>query len=182
QMRAMARSSKGDRRSLIELKAVDGAYPLYGTVGLAPPQDLAAALARHDGRWGAVVEPALLTRLGLKIGDPIRIGEGELTIRATLEREPDFAGTFVIFGPHVLVSEAALPSTGLLQPGALISHSYRLRLSPGTPLAATLDRIAATWPDAGWRVRDYNHATPTIDRFFGRITLFLTLVALTALL
>jgi putative ABC transport system permease protein len=182
QMRAMARSAAVDRRSLIELKAVDGAYPLYGTVGLAPPQDLAAALARRNGRWGAVVEPALLTRLGLKIGDPIRIGEGEFTIRARLEREPDFAGTFVIFGPHVLVAEAALPSTGLLQPGALISHSYRLRLPPGTPLAAPLGRIAAAWPDAGWRVRDYTRATPTIDRFLRRITLFLTLVALTALL
>jgi putative ABC transport system permease protein len=43
-LRAMARTPDGSRRSLIELKAADAAYPLYGRVVLAPPQALAAAL------------------------------------------------------------------------------------------------------------------------------------------
>src|SRR5438552_4184789 len=56
QLRAMARRPDGERRSLIELKAVDGAYPLYGEIGLAPPQSLDEALARRGGIWGAVVD------------------------------------------------------------------------------------------------------------------------------
>src|SRR5438270_3400159 len=71
QMRAMARRPDGARRSLIELKAVDGAYPLYGDVTLAPAQTLADALAQRDGQWGAVVDPAILPRLELKLGDTI---------------------------------------------------------------------------------------------------------------
>src|SRR6185312_3892258 len=73
-MRAMAIADNGAARSLIELKAVDSAYPLYGSITLAPPQPVAAALAQQDGAWGAVVAPALLDRLGLKLGDAIRIG------------------------------------------------------------------------------------------------------------
>ncbi|MBV9523154.1 MAG: ABC transporter permease, partial [Alphaproteobacteria bacterium] len=182
QMRAMARTPDGAKRTLIELKAVDAAYPLYGTVGLSPQRDLADALGRSEGRWGVVVAPDLLARLDLRVGDALRIGEGEFTIRAALTKEPDFAGTFVIFGPHVLIAAAALPATGLLQPGALISHSYRLRLRAGDTVRGFEDRAAAAFPDAGWRVRDFNNATPAIARFLDRIALFLTLVGLTALL
>ena len=45
-LRAMARTEDGARRSLIELKAVDAAYPLYGAVVLSPAQSLDAALER----------------------------------------------------------------------------------------------------------------------------------------
>ena len=54
----MARSLDGARRSLVELQAVDDAYPLYGTVALAPAQPLAAALMPDNGVFGAVAEAA----------------------------------------------------------------------------------------------------------------------------
>ena len=78
EMRAMARSA-GDRaakRSLVELKAVDGAYPLVGTLETESGEELGAVLARRDGLWGAAVEQNLLTKLGLGIGGELRIGEG----------------------------------------------------------------------------------------------------------
>src|SRR5207302_4958932 len=108
QMRAMARRPDGTRRSLIELKAVDGLYPLYGEVALTPEQGLAAALERRDGSWGAVVDPTILTRLGLALGDSMRIGEADFTIRATLKREPDLGGNMLIFGPRVMVASGGL--------------------------------------------------------------------------
>src|SRR4051812_22428211 len=66
-MRAMARTADG-RTALIELKAVDAAYPLTGTVVLDPPGPLAAALAMRDDVFGAAADPALLARLDLKPG------------------------------------------------------------------------------------------------------------------
>ncbi len=83
-MRAMARTEDGGARSLIQLKAVDGSYPLYGDVTLDPPQSLADALALRGGHWGAVAEAGLFQKLGLKPGDLIRIGEGEFQLRAIL--------------------------------------------------------------------------------------------------
>src|SRR5690242_11082208 len=88
-MRGMARTEDGTKRSLIELKAVDAVYPLYGSVDLSPAQNLAAALRWSGGGYGAAVDPAILSRLGLAIGDRMRIGQAFLQIRATIVREPD---------------------------------------------------------------------------------------------
>jgi hypothetical protein len=76
ELRGMAGPSDGNQRSLVELKAVDGAYPLYGAVGLDPAMPLADALATRDGVAGAVVDPAVLDRLGIKLGDRITVGDG----------------------------------------------------------------------------------------------------------
>jgi putative ABC transport system permease protein len=182
EMRAMARTEDGSKRNLIELKAIDAAYPLYGAVELAPAIGLDAALAKTDGRWGAVVDAALLPRLGVHLGDVIRVGDGAFEIRAVLTREPDFGSNFLVFGPRVMVSLDGLAAAGLLQPGALISQSYRVRLAPGVALPEFLSTMNEQFPDAGWRVRDYTNATPAIERFLDRVTLFMTLVGLTALL
>ena len=98
---AMAFGPEG-RRVVVSLKAVDGAYPLYGALSLEPPLDLAQALA--DG--GAVVEPGVLTRLGVGIGEQIRIGEATFTVRATIVREPDQLGGFEAIGPRVMIAMA----------------------------------------------------------------------------
>src|SRR5262249_4437234 len=62
--RAMARAQDG-RTALVEVKAVDAAYPLHGTVALDPQQPLTTALAQRDGAFGAAADPALLARLDL---------------------------------------------------------------------------------------------------------------------
>ena len=100
EMRAMARAENGERR-LVELKAVDGAYPLYGTLELAPSAGI-DSLAAVDGSWGAAVEADLLERLGIGLGDSIRIGEQDFVVRATIEREPDRTASAFTFGPRVL--------------------------------------------------------------------------------
>ena len=111
-MRAMARTQGGNRRSLIELKAVDAAYPLYGVVALAPEQSLGAAIDRRGDYFGAAVDPAILERLGLVLGDTVKIGEATLQLRATIEREPDAAAGGLEFGPRVIVSAEALRTSG----------------------------------------------------------------------
>lgn len=183
EMRAMARSGDDQRSTLIELKAVDGLYPLYGEATLRPPGDLQDALANKDGQWGAVVEDSVLDRLNAKIGDRVRLGDGTVTIRGVLAREPDRAasGAFTL-GPRLMVALPALEGTGLLQPGSIVYWTDKVALNPGTDVAAWQAALKARFPDAGWRVRDYTNASPQVERFIERMTLFLTLVGLTALL
>ncbi len=126
-LRAMARTSDG-RSSLVETKAVDDNYPLYGAVTTDPAAPLSELLAQNGGAFGAVVDPALLTRLDLKIGDKINIGAAVIALRAALISEPDKLSGSIGLGPRVLVSAAALQATGLLQPGSLVRWQYRLRL------------------------------------------------------
>src|SRR5262245_32962362 len=72
-MRAMARTADG-QTALVELKAVDAVYPLYGDVALDPAGPIAEALAERDGAFGAVVDPALLARLNLDRGARVTLG------------------------------------------------------------------------------------------------------------
>jgi putative ABC transport system permease protein len=182
EMRAMARPVAGDQRALVELKGIDAAYPLYGGVELQPALPLADALARRDGRWGAVADPNLLQRLGLEVGDRVRVGGGEYEIRANLVREPDRGAGVFILGPRLMVADASLESTGLVQPGSLIYHGYRIKLPPGVNADAWRSDLKARFPEAVWRVRGLSDAAAGLRRFVDRTSMFLTLVGLAALL
>ena len=181
-LQSMAVSRDGARHTLIELKAVDGAYPLYGTAALNPAQNLADALAARGGVYGAVADPAVAERLGIAVGDAFKIGAAVLELRATVERIPDAALSGLAFGPGVIIAAEALPQTGLLQPGALVSYDYRVRLPPGNDPAVWVSAAREAFPDAGWQVRTASEASPALQRFIDRIALFLGLVAITALL
>ena len=182
QMRAMARVADGDARTLIELKAVDGSYPLYGAVQLAPDAPLATTLEARDGLWGAAVEEGLLRRLGLKLGDAVRIGDGRFELRAVILREPDRATEGLTLGPRVLIAATGLPATGLVTPGSLVHYHYRVALPPGTDAAAVAAAAADQHKDTGWRVRDWRNGNPGLRQFIDRMGIFLVLIGLAALL
>jgi putative ABC transport system permease protein len=183
-MRAMARLPEAGDQALVELKAVDGAYPLYGTIDLTGDEPLEDALAQTDGIWGAVADPALLARLDLAVGDTVSLGRGTVRITDTIAAEPDKLAGGMEFGPRLMVSDAALPETGLVQPGSLVRWHYRVRLDPA-PRLDTLERIVeearTAQPEAGWRIRSRANASPGLQRSIDRFAQFLTLVGLTAL-
>jgi putative ABC transport system permease protein len=181
-LRAMAVSLDGTHHTLVELRAVDAAYPLYGEVTLAPPQGLAAALAPRDGVYGAVADAAVAERLGLKPGDRFKIGTATVQLRAAIERAPDAALSGLAFGPRVTIAVAALGQTGLVQPGSLVNYEYRVRLARGIDPAAWARDTREKFPDAGWQIRTASQASPQLQRFIDRIGLFLGLVGITALL
>ncbi len=181
-LRAMARSPDGAERTVVELRAADPAYPLYGALGLTPAMPLDQALATVDGVPGTAIAATLAARLHAKPGDLIQLGDGRFAVRAVIDSEPDRAGGGFEFGPRALIALDALPRTGLVQPGSLIDYTYRIRLAPTADLDAWEQQLRARAPDAGWRIRDIRQATPGIERFIDRIGLFLALVGLTALL
>ncbi|MEX0809385.1 MAG: FtsX-like permease family protein [Dongiaceae bacterium] len=180
-MRAMARASDGNR-TLVELKAVDALYPLYGAARLDPLLDLQTALGQQNGRWGAVAERALVDRLGLAIGQSVSIGTVEYELRGVIEREPDRGASVFILGPRLMIANASLEETGLVQEGSLIQYHYRLALPPGTDPVGVVEASKANFPDALWRVRGLDEAAPSIQRFIDRTATYLTLVGLSTLL
>ena len=108
--RAMARPVKPDgRTTLIQLKAVEPAYPLYGTVELQGGGSLADALAKRDGVWGAVVEEAALRRMNLALGDRLKVGDVIVELRGVIAREPDRGlNAFASLGPRLMISFEAV--------------------------------------------------------------------------
>lgn len=183
-MRSMARRLDGSDQALVELKAVDGAYPLYGALETEPALPGDDLFGQKDGVFGAAVQDILLERLGLKLGDRIRLGDAAYAVRALISVEPDaVAGGFAL-APRVMISRDGLAASGLVQPGSLVDHVYRLRLPPGTSDAgveAIKEQAAQRFPEAGWSVRTRTNAAPALSANIERFSQFLTLVGLTAL-
>jgi putative ABC transport system permease protein len=174
-LRAMTRTADG-RLALVEAKAVDAAYPLYGTVvagGDGDATPLASLLARRGDAFGAVVDPALLTRLDLKPGARVTLGAAIIELRAALKSEPDKLAGGIGFGPRLLISEDALRASGLLQPGSLVRWTYRLRLPAGASsdadAQAVVDAANKEMPEAGWEIRSRGNATPQLERNIERV-------------
>lgn len=180
--RAMVGAPSNGKRLLSELKAVDGLYPLFGALESTSAGPLDKILEQRQGRYGALVEQALLDRLGLKPGDEIRFGNQAFDIRGVINNESDKAAHGLGLGPRTLVSIEALDATGLIQPGSMVWYHYRLKLGPDMSVADFKRDMKAAFPNYNWRVRDASNGAPGLKRFVDRVALFLTLVGLTALI
>ena len=181
-MRAMAVRTDGADRRLVEVKAVDGAYPIFGGFELQNGARLQEVLIREDGHWNAVVAPSLLERLNLKIGDFFNLGQARIRIADVIAVEPDRSTQAFELGPRVVVPQALMPETELVQPGSLVRYYYRLDIPSEISAAAWEENLNAAFPKAGWRIRNLENAAPNIQRFVDRVQIFLTLIGLTALL
>ncbi len=183
-MRTMARRLDGEDQALVELKAVDANYPLAGVVAFKGVPSVDDAVRQGNA---IAADPVLLERLGLKIGDKLKIGEVAVDIRATIAAEPDGLVDRLTYGPRVLISLATLEHTGLIQPGALIRWRYALKLKDGAGanaagLAAFRARAKAALPESGFNMADRRDPSPQVTKTLERLRQFLTLIGLTALL
>ncbi len=184
EMLSMASSPGRPDPVLVSIKAVDPAvYPFYGSVDLAPAQSLPSALTPAT----VAVGDDLLLRMNLHVGDPLKLGNQTFRIAATVENEPDrLSGAFTV-GPRVLLSRAALDSTGLLAPGNRATERVLFKLPPtssGQPVpdsavAAIKSQLAAALPDA--QISDYRESSPAITNGLDGATSLLSLMSLVAL-
>lgn len=180
-MRAMAKRIGGAERDgpdavLTELKGVDDAYPLYGTLRL------------QEGRYAAPLSPdrilidkALSERLSIGRGGRLRYGEAEFIVGDIIANEPDRVGEGFTLGPVAIVSMEGLRRTGLIQPGSLFESKYRIRLPAGEDAVALRERLEKDYASSGWDIDDRENAAPGTSRFLGRMGQFLSLIGLTAL-
>ena len=183
-LRSMARVPGNTKQTLVEIKMLDDLYPLYGRLKLSPQKNRANLLSKRNGIWGAVADPALLERLGIKLGETIKLGNATYQVRGIIDEEPDrISGARALqIGPRLMALSKSLPESGLILPGSQVWYFYRVRLLGNDTLKSWKDRLQKAFPDAPWIVRDRTNASPTIKQFINRTTLFMTLVGLTALL
>ncbi|HEY3145633.1 MAG TPA: FtsX-like permease family protein [Dongiaceae bacterium] len=184
EMRAMAKpASDGALPVLVELKAADQAYPLYGALTLTSRKPLEELLARQpDGAYGALAHEVLLQRTHLKVGDRLTVGNTKVVITAAIKREPDATTQVFALGPRLLISQDALAATGLVQPGSLVYHSYRIKITPGVDRYAAARALNAAFPSSGWRIRQLEDAGQRTRDFLENTRAYLDLIGLSALL
>ena len=174
----VAMSTAGGKSQIVELKAVGAGYPLYGDLVTEP----AAPLASLIGGGRALVHESLLTRLGLRAGDRLKIGEGDFTVSGIIRQEPDRAVGVFSLGPRVLIDLADLEGTHLVRPGSRVRHRLLFRLPAGESAESFRDTLASRLTDPSVRVTTYSHAQPGVRRFWRQLTVYLGLTGLVALM
>ncbi len=178
ELRTMLRTAYG-RAQLIELLSTDDAYPLYGKVQLAPAGSLSDVLQRQGDRWGAALDGALATRLGLQVGDTVSVGELDLTVRAIVVRQPDRSWRADWGGAPVLVSPQALMATGQVQPLSRVEHRYRVRTNE--PPGRWRDAFIAAHPALVAEVRSVDERSDRMAEVLGQVASGLLLIGFSAL-
>lgn len=115
----------GDNMLLSELDAVSDSYPLRGELKIKTSLTQAESVIASAPQVGTVwVEPSVLSRLDVKIGDSIEIGLAPLTIAGIVTDIPDRSYRAFIAGPTVILNIADMPKTELIQPGSRITYKY----------------------------------------------------------
>jgi len=183
-----AAEAQGGATRLVTVKAVSEGYPLRGQVRVGgaagePERDVAGAPARGTA-W---VDPALLAALGLKVGDPLLLGDAELRIAHTIVVEPDRGAGFLGFAPRVMIHDADLASTGLVQPASRVNYRFAVAATGGDD-AAVRRFVAAAEAEIkaghhrGVRIESLATGRPEMRQTLDRASKFLNLVALLAAL
>lgn len=162
---------------LAEVKVVTAGYPLRGELRIAEVQNGADRRATEIPKPGTVwVDERLITRLQLQVGDAIEIGQSRLPIAQIITQEPDSAIGFINAGPRIMINDADIAATGLVQVGSRIR--YRI-LVAGAPAAIADYRSWVTPKLApGQRVESIEDARPEIRSALERSEKFLSLAAL----
>lgn len=174
--RMQAMAVAGDAAAPVELKAVDGRWPLYGALTLEGGR--AAGAPQDDQAWLA---QGAMDRLGIAVGDSFRVGTAQLRAAGVIADEPDRLSEGFQLGPTVIVAEDLPRRAGLIAPGAMYQSKHRVAFTPDRDPEGVQEELTARFPEAGFDFRSRDRASPGADRFVGRMGEFLTLVGLAAL-
>jgi len=175
---SVVQKTAGAGSLLCNLKVVEPGYPFYGKVVLASGRPFHEVLTPGS----LIVEQALLDRLRIRVGDPLRVGNATLTIRDILLQEPDRPVNFFALGPRVFVSSRDLSSLGLIGKGSRVEYVTLARVFQADNLDRSLNRLRYAAADSRVKVESYRSADSRVKRFFDNLLFFLNLSGIFTLL
>ena len=190
-----APDDKGGASRLVAVKAVTPAYPLRGQLQLRRTVDGPVETVVASPAAGTVwVDAALLDSLQLKLGDPLLLGDASLKIDRIIVVEPDRGAGFSSFSPRVMLAEADLAATALVQPASRLNYRLAVAAPADKPVAQgeAAVREFVRWTEArikdgaaplrGISVESLQSGRPEMRATLDRAEKFLNLVALLAAL
>lgn len=171
----------GDATSLADVRGVSASYPLRGEVRVAQRLGGKPVTARQmPARGTAWAEPSLLARLGLAVGDSLRVGKLSLRVTRALEFRPDEGWRLMQLAPTVLVNLDDVFASGLLQPGSVAQYEA-LFAGDGADVSAFRAALQTRLkPDD--QLEDLRDARPEVRASVSNARRFLILAALVSVL
>jgi putative ABC transport system permease protein len=174
----VALSEAKDSSLLASIKAVESAYPFYGSITLNSGQELSEVL----GPGKVVAAREVLDRLNLAVGEQLIIGDIALTIADVVNFESMRPVSFLSFGPRIFVSMADLDQLGLLGRGSRVEHEILLQLTEpeeAEEIAALLGSAAVPRVE---RVETAADARSRVKTFFDNLLFFLSCISILTLM
>lgn len=171
--------SNGENNLLTEIKAVTEGYPLRGRVHLAsrsaetPEIQVAARIPQPGTIW---VDDKVMTRLELKGGDVVDVGDTQFTVTELVVREPDHSVGFINMGARAMINASDLPDTGLIQEGSRVS--YQLLVAGEIKAVQQFRDWVKPQLTKAQRIEGIRDARPEIKAALERSEKFLSLAAL----
>jgi len=174
----MAYVPRTDGTRLVQVAAVEGAYPFYGEIRTEPRT---AWSELQSGRH-VVVDPSLLTALNARLGDTVALGDGRFVIIGAIRSAPSDAGVRFAFGPRIYIPARYLPETKLLGFGARVEHEAFLQTPANVSPQALVEKYRVPLRSERVRLRTVADDQRNLTNVLTRLTGYLGLVALIALL
>ena len=179
--RSMTRS--GDDSLLTDVKAVSGPYPLRGQLRIRTGSNAEDIVPEGIPPEGTVwVDPRLMRRLSLAIGQDIALGDRQFRVDAIVSEEPESSAGFLNLTPRLMMNEADLASTGLIVPGS--RARWRLYVAGEDAAVDNYGEVAEERIGPGQRIETIRDARPEIksgleraERFLGLSTLLTVVLA-----
>ncbi|OIO82996.1 MAG: ABC transporter permease [Gallionellaceae bacterium CG1_02_56_997] len=166
--------SSRERVLLAEIQAVEAGYPLRGKMEVTPSPSGEGGVARGTV-WA---DARIMRQLDLRVGDEVGLGAGRFIVAARVVKDVDQSIGFASFAPRVLMNDADLAATGLLQEGSRIS--YRLMVAGDAVQVRALRAALQGKLTGNEKLEDVTDARPEIRTALERAEHFLGLAALTA--
>lgn len=169
---------RGQGTRLVQVRALDGDYPFYGSLETTP----AAAGLAFRGERQALVDKTLMLQYQAHVGDSIKIGELTFAIAGILEKAPGRNEISMTVAPPVYIPFRYLAQTGLLQRGSRIEYQLYYKYDPGTDVEKFVDSIRPRLEKAGVSIETVESRKKRMGRAFADFAQFLSLISFIALL
>lgn len=175
---SMAAFQKNGLSKLVQVRGIEGAFPLYGEVETVP----VTAANAYKNKKGALVDATLMLQYQLKTGDSIKIGELTFPILGSIVSAPGSNALSTTVAPPVILPFSYIEGTGLLQTGSRLKYNYYFQEAAGFDVEA-LDKAIDPILDAEDADFDsHTSVSQRLGRRYENFARFLNLVAFIALL
>ncbi|MGE4606527.1 MAG: FtsX-like permease family protein [Myxococcota bacterium] len=173
-------SVNGARARLVEIRAIDSSFPLYGQIVLDGVGPAGSDERSRLGAGGTWVDRLLLAQLGVEVGDVLKIGSAMFEIQHRVGRDTGRMGGDLGIAPRIYISLDRLEATGLIVTGGLASYRHLIRLADDQDSEAIALRMRQLVSDPTIRVRSHQSAARELARGFATVNDYLGLISLIA--
>lgn len=170
---------KTQQSRLVQIRALQGAYPYYGEIETTPAT---AGKSFKGGQRTALVDKTLMLQFNAQTGDSIKVGELTFKIEGAIDKVPGQTGIAATVAPVVYIPMKYLEQTGLTKIGSRIQYKYYFKYNNPNAVDKVLKKIQPILEKEGLDIETIASKKEDTGRSFRDVNRFLSLSGFIALL